>query len=212
MHKHQWSKKARKLTAAVVVAALAVAVATPVMAWLVDQGGAVNRFSLPTASTTVSETLGGVKQVHIRNNGNIPAYSRVKLVPSWKQSSGSADASQPLALPAVVTNGQMDLGAGLTLVLASQWEKDWFYKEGIFYCKKVLPVGATSAMLLDHVNVNGKNPQTASLTSEEKARLAAFQLQVLAQSVQQDGQDAQGQPPATATWGVKVDADGQLVP
>lgn len=163
-----------------------------------------NSSDTPESSNVVSEfpDSGAKKEVQIKNTGNIDAYVRVKLVPSWKytdtESMAHANAeSFPLSMSEPVEN-IIDCG-GVRLVLTDDWNSDWIYKDGTFYYKAPVKPGAMTTLLLKEVQM------------EEESKFDDLQVDVISEAIQKT--DGAEQTALTQAWGssFEFDAQGNIV-
>ncbi|HWR24414.1 MAG TPA: hypothetical protein VN366_13130 [Feifaniaceae bacterium] len=135
----------------------------------------------PSSGGPVYLSADGTKQdVQIKNAGTVDAYIRVALVPVWRTADGNG------------TGLEASLGQ---LAMNGFPGTDWVEKGGYYYYKKpVAPNGFTSA-LLDSATVN--NPGGVY---EGKH----FELQIISQAIQAEGESSGGKAPVTIAWGDKI--------
>lgn len=112
------------------------------------------------------------------------------VIPSSRQPTDGAAGA--LTAP---TGNTIVLG-DFTFHLVSGWTSNWFYKDGYFYCKKVLSPGGNSVQLLDKVTLTVDNT-----ANREKYANIEVQVEVMADSIQ-----AAGGAPEDA-WGVYVNSE-----
>ena len=137
----------------------------------------------PDSSNTIPyDEDGAVKQVEIKNTGDVDTYVRVMLIPGWK-ANGTAAAAGELAFGTAPyqTDGQKLQMGDVTLLLADDWADRWLYDEatGYFYCKTRVSPGTTTGLLLERVTI-----------AEGKATEAAWdnlEVQVISESIQAEG-------------------------
>lgn len=172
------------LVAVALIAALTVG---GTIAWLAVSTNAVeNTFQASHVTSEVSETFdGNVKtNVSIKNTGDIDAYIRVALVPTWQDDSGNA-----VALPASLD----DLAfTGLT-------GSDWFQgSDGYYYCKEPIAPNDDTGYLFTKAAVKTANGYH-------------MDLQILCDAIQAKGGTAAGTAAVVAAgWPVAVNSDGML--
>lgn len=186
-HEMRASKPRILLLAAALIAVLTVG---GTVAWLAVSTGAVeNTFQPSHVTSEVDEKFNGITKsdVRIRNTGDIDAYIRVALVPTWQDDSRNA---------AAVPAGLSDLTfTGLT-------GSSWFVKDGYYYCKNpIAPEGYTGYLFT-----------TATVRTDSAGYLAGYHmnLQILCDAIQAEG--GTGTTPAVkaAGWPVTVNANGTL--
>ena len=161
------------------------------LAWLTSNpSGIVNTFTPGEVPNQVTEDPfdGTTKSnVRVKNTGNVDAYIRVALVPIWRNADGTG-----AGYPAAAVN-PADYGM----------DSDWF-KQGsyYYYSKSVAPNEVTAHLLTSF---------TAPTTPTNAPEGTYYELQMLAQSIQADGTDANGTSPAEFAWNdVKVE-NGKLI-
>ena len=163
-----------------------------------------NSSDTPESSNVVSESTdsGAKKEVQIKNTGNIDAYVRVKLVPSWKytdtESIAHADAESFSLTMNEPQDNLIDCG-GVTLVLAEDWSSNWIYKDGTFYYKAPVKPGAMTTLLLKEVQM------------EEESKFDDLQVDVISEAIQKT--DGAEQTALIQAWGdgFTFDAQGNIV-
>lgn len=160
---------------------LLVAAAGSTLAWLGAQSTTLsNRFDPAKITCDIDENFsGGVKSdVKIQNTGTIDAYIRVALIPVWKDGANIAGAAASL------DDCTIDWGDAV-------WARG---ADGFYYCKKPIPAGAYTPILIDECTADSHDGYQ-------------FELQISAQAIQA--------LPASAVKGVwdsvtGVAADGTL--
>lgn len=128
------------------------------------------------------------KPVKLRNTGGVNSVVRVLFVPVL-ETNGTVKPCEFAAMSEPVGN-VMTLGDAI-LHFSNDWANHWFYKNGMFYYKSVLPPGESTTQLLAGVTL------TDWSTSIKYAKL---QIKVLADALQAEGGAAQD------AWGIQVDA------
>ena len=149
----------------------------------VSQDIVENSDPTPDSSNTIPyDEDGAVKQVEIKNTGDVDTYVRVMLIPGWK-ANGTAAAAGELAFGTAPyqTDGQKLQMGDVTLLLADDWADRWLYDEatGYFYCKTRVSPGTTTGLLLERVTI-----------AEGKATEAAWdnlEVQVISESIPAEG-------------------------
>ena len=128
----------------------------------------------------------------------VPGVARVMFVPYAYSSDGTYFDCDFGNIEATFIGNVMVLGE-IELVLVSNWQTNWFFKDGYFYYKKVLKPGEQTTQLLEMVSLT-------SLNAEMKAKYGnKLHIEVLATMLQSEG----GAP--EHEWNVKVSADGTTV-
>ena len=148
------------------------------LAWLTSKpSGLVNTFEPGKVPITVHETFtqGGTTKtnVYIQNDGNIPAYIRVALVPIWRDAEGYGTG--------LATDGTFTWELNLT---EDGWKEGG---DGYYYYQQSVPPD----------DLNDITPALVETCSpkqglDEAYKGKYFELQVLAQSIQADGMNAAG--------------------
>lgn len=137
----------------------------------------------PDSSNTIPyDEDGAVKQVEIKNTGDVDTYVRVMLIPGWEgQRNGGCRRELAFGTAPYQTDGQKLQMGDVTLLLADDWADRWLYDEatGYFYCKTRVSPGTTTGLLLERVTI-----------AEGKATEAAWdnlEVQVISESIQAEG-------------------------
>lgn len=141
------------------------------------------------------------KPVYLENPGDgtsVPGVVRAMLVPVLKDSETENPVGGELGAMSEPVGDKMVLGE-ITLHFASNWEDNWFYRDGYFYYRKVLNPGERTAQLLSGVTL------TDGSLSEVYGD-ADVTIEVLA-NILQAGSNA----PETE-WNVSVSDDGAVTP
>lgn len=153
------------------------------VAYLIDQTGSItNTFTPANVTPHINEDFNGsVKNdVQITNNGDIPAYIRVKVVVTWKDEHGNVYGVAP------------KLGTDYTWTSGSN---KWFLKDGFYYYSEpVAAKGTTGVLFTGCKPFDGKAPEGYSLS-----------VDIHAQAIQAEPTTA-----VTSAWDVRVDANGNL--
>lgn len=154
------------------------------VAYLIDQTGSItNTFTPAKVTPRIEEEFPNqsVKNdVQIKNDGDIPAYIRVKVVVTWK-------------------NGNDVYGVAPKPVTDYTWQipgTDWVKgSDGIYYYTKPVPAGEKTSVLLTACQpVAGRAPAGYSLS-----------VDIHAQAIQAEPTAA-----VTSAWRVTVGANGNL--
>ena len=167
----------------ILVAGLAIAGTT---AWLTNKTNSVtNSFTPGKVTTTVTENFDGTTKsdIHVKNTGNVDAYVRASVVMNWVDKDGNvvADDTQFHDL------SQLTLGTNWVL------GKDGYY----YYTQRVAPykegntdgVGLTGALFTD------------SITEPKNTNGNHLQVTILAEGIQADGVDSNGNAAVVVAWG-----------
>ena len=155
------------------------------IAYLTDQTSDVENIFTPVATTTEidEEIESGVKKnVKVTNTGDISAYIRATVIISWVDPDGSSVVYA--GMPAAETDYEMKIPVD------SKWVKgsDGFW----YYTEPVAVESSTGVLLTDCRPLETANiPEGASLSVE-----------ILAQSVQAQGVDANGTKAVVLAWGI----------
>lgn len=154
------------------------------LAFLVDESDPVtNTFEPGNVAVTVQEnfTQDGTEKTNVcvKNTGNVDAYIRVAIIPTWEDNDGPVGVSASLG----------DLN--ITLGSNNKWKKgtDGFW----YYTSSVAPQDSTD-ILIDSTTVK----------TNSAGYKAGYQmnLQILAQGIQADGVDSDGKTtPVERAWG-----------
>ena len=153
------------------------------VAYLIDQTGSItNTFTPANVTPKVNEDFNGSvkKDVQIKNNGDIPAYIRVKVVVTWKNGNDVYGVAPKPDTDYTWTSGS----------------NKWFLKDGFYYYSEpVAAKGTTEILFTDCKLKDGvKAPEGYSLS-----------VDIHAQAIQAEPTTA-----VTSAWGVQVDANGNL--
>lgn len=159
------------------------------VAYLVDKADeVVNTFTPTRLETDVVETFGKVDDVmtkssiQIRNDGNIDAYVRVAIYGNWVNEKGE------IVKP---WTGEVDYDT-------ETWAKIGPY---YYYNYRLPPEGNDlTSNLLDSPITQGTIPEGAH----------HLVINVIHQSIQADGVNANKVPVVTAVWGATVDENGNI--
>ena len=178
--------KRRRLTPLAAAALLMVLVMSVggTLAWLTAHTSAItNTFTVATPGVKIEE--GFDKQtksnVQVKNTGEVEAYIRVALVPTWEDENGNAVA-EPASLD--------DLS--ITWGNSGKWLKG---KDGYWYYKEPVAPGYSTEVLLEKATVTTENGYHMN-------------LQVMADSIQADPTRAVTAMWGTAKGGAVTGVDG----
>ena len=195
MYHGKHMKKTKKPAALLVSLALVLGiVVTGTIAFLAtNTGPVVNTFTPTKLSVDVEEDIeNGVKRnVAVKNTGDVDAYVRAMVVFSWVNEKGEV-------LGEAVDAGDYTI----------EWMPDkdgvqnGWVKSGNYYyfTKKVGSQAETDVLFTDCAPVAANVPEGYSLSVE-----------ILAQTIQADGEDEKGNKPIELAWGVDI-VDGKVVP
>lgn len=191
----RWGGKKLLILVGILCAALAVG---GTIAYLVQAlNTETNQFVFGDAGVTIIENFNGwdQKRVQLENTGNVPGLVRAMVVPVLKDENGTEGRGGAL-LPLEEPNGNLiDMG-DFIFELNEFWTNNWFYRDGYFYCNRVLGPGDSTAPLLERVYLADDGDEIV------KARYAGItmQVEVLADIIQADGD-------APEAWGLIVNGD-----
>ncbi len=170
-------------------AVLCASIATTI-AWLVDSANVQNQFVPGVVGCVVDETISNGQKTEVRvfnqtnttPEANVPAFIRVALVPVWRDGDGNGT-----RYDAVLPEFALNTG--------------WFESGGYYYYSSpVAPGAATPALFTGSVGQPADAPATG----------LTYELQILAQSIQADGVDTDGDHPVTLAWGVTYNMNGTI--
>lgn len=154
------------------------------VAYLIDQTGSItNTFTPVKVTPEVTEDFDKkVKNnVKITNDGDIPAYIRVKVVVTWKDAQDNIYGAAPV------------LGTDYTWTMPEN--SKWFLKGGFYYYSEPVAAKGTTGVLFTACQpVADRAPEGYSLS-----------VDIHAQAIQAEPTTA-----VTSAWGVQVDANGNL--
>lgn len=148
-----------------------------------------NTFSMGTVPPHIVEKFDGETKeyVKVKNEGTADAYIRAKVVVTWQKSDGTVYGKEPV------------LGTDYTMTIpGTNWELG---DDGYYYYTKVVQAGMT---IEDALLTNGEVLENANNPDDSNYNLA---IEVLAQSIQADGEDSSGRKPVILAWGTE-DAGG----
>lgn len=175
------------------------------------------------------KTYTAKKEVSVQNVNTISnptsAFIRICLVPRYTANVTIADNStvavdvtnnngitQPGSYPEKIDGNTFSMG-DVTFTLDEKWSDNFIYKNGYFYCKNVVIAGTSTPLLLTSVSISKDKYDALA----EKG--ISFNLDVLTDSIQTEGNDA-GEVSAVATrWGdpdtlgikVTTDDSGKII-
>lgn len=164
------------------------------LALLKTQSGPVENTFVPgNVSVAVDEEFAdNIKtNVCIKNTGNVDAYIRVAIIPTWEDGNGN-----PVGVSASLDDLTISWGS------SDKWEKG---EDGFWYYISPVSAGNGTDILID----------AATVKTDSAGYNAGYQmnLQILAQGIQADGVDSNGKTPVEQAWssGVSdVDSNGTL--
>lgn len=94
-----------------------------------------------------------LKEVSLKNlSDETPGVVRAMLVPRVEDKDGNYVVTDLGALSEPDGNNEVQMG-DFTFEMDADWADHWFYKDGFFYCKKVLEPGETTPILLHKVSL-----------------------------------------------------------
>ena len=149
------------------------------LALLITQSGPVKNTFVPgNVAVAVQETFtqGGTEKtdVKIQNTGNVDAYIRVAIIPTWEDDEGN---------PVGVSASLNDLD--IVWTSSNKWEKG---DDGFWYYTSPVSAGASTGNLIAEATVKTANGYKMN-------------LQILAQGIQADGVDSNDETPVEQAWG-----------
>lgn len=147
-----------------------------------------------------------IKEVKILNNSNssnpAPAFIRVCLVPRWTMTldgkeidvTNTSYISEMGSFKKEIAGNSYTMGE-VTFYLDEKWSENWIYNgDGYFYCRQSVDAGESTPLLLKSV----------SITAEAYSNIPAdvtLEVDVLADSIQTEGQDAGETNALAERWG-----------
>jgi len=169
------------------------------LAYLIASTSSVkNTFSAATVPIQVNEVVtDGVKNdVTIENIGSADAYIRAAVVANWVS---TEDNSVYGAMIQACTDPTCDHGTcGKDYAISwtqENWEEFPLGSGYYYYTEKVSPDQSTEELFTGCEPITTKDGYTLS-------------VEVLAQSIQADGQDSDGNTPVELAWGVTISSSG----
>lgn len=140
------------------------------------------------------------KPVYLKNpsaEDSVDGVVRAMIVPRLIDKETGQETGGNLGSLAEPAGSTLVLG-DITLHFAGDWSSNWFYKDGYFYCRRVLKPGETSPQLLAGVTL------TDASKAEEYQNLTV-KIEVMADILQADGTAAQTE------WEINV-SNGMVSP
>lgn len=159
--------KRKALLLAVCAALLLTAAIGGTTAFIVANTNQVkNEFTPGGVPIEVKESFDGKTKsnVQIKNNGNVPAFIRAKVVVTWKDSSGNVSGTPVKNGDYVIEYNQMD------------WKKE---EDGFWYYTQSVPASGMTNALITNCTKTETAPEGYDLSVE-----------ILAESIQAEGMDA----------------------
>lgn len=156
-----------------------------------------NEFKFGQTKISVNEDFDGWDKKEVRltaasGDDYVSGVVRAMIVPYVQDQSGNYISADLSAMPESITGNTVVLG-DITLELDTNWNTNWFYKDGYFYYNKVLAPGETTELLLQKVSL------TSDTTAmREKYTDTDIKIEVMAGILQAEG----GAP--EVEWGVTV--------
>lgn len=136
------------------------------------------------------------KPVYLKNpesKDSIDGVVRAMVVPRLVDKETGQETGGSLGALGEPSGNALVMG-DITLHFAGDWSSNWFYKDGYFYCRKVLKPGETSPQLL------------SGLTLTDPAKAGDYQGLTVKIEVLADILQAGGTAPQTE-WNVSVSGD-----
>lgn len=151
--------------------------------------------------TVVEEIEDDVKkQVSIENSGDVSAYIRAMVVVNWIDNDESDDKDHLYGTAPV-----LNINYKMTIPADSTWVQG---KDGYYYYKKPVAAGDQTENLI----TNAKQMDSANQPDGYN-----LSIEIIAQTIQADGEDSEGNKPVVLAWGseqggsvTSVDSDGNL--
>lgn len=160
--------KNKKLIAIITVCIVAVISCSIVAgAFFTANDSSVNEFTVADPKVTVEETpkdgpyewSADGKHVSLRNDStNLNGYVRAMIFPILKNADGNTQniGTSGFSNP----SGNTVTFGDFVFTLASDWSKNWVYKNGYFYYKSELAPGQSTSLLLRGVTLKGTADKT----------------------------------------------------
>lgn len=156
------------------------------VAWVYDRTNSItNTFTLGSVDPGVDETFDGHTKEDVRavNNGTVPAYIRVAVIPMWVEE-GTEEAPVPVGEP--ISLEDLDI----------EWNKDGSWvKNGDYYYHRA-PVAA-----------NGGKTSILIESAEVMTPSNDYQLDLV---IVADAIQAQPRNAVETAWGVTLDSNGNI--
>ena len=145
----------------------------------------VNEFTFGNVPIDIPEQFDGTTKsdVKVHNNGSADAFVRAKIVVTWKNAAGEI-------------SGTAVKDTEYTLELNT---KDWFLKDGFYYCTNRVEANTDSEVLINTAT------KADGVVPPEGYDLS---IEILAQSVQADG-EKNGVPMVENFWPVNAEPNNQ---
>ena len=157
------------------------------LALLITQSGPVKNTFVPgNVAVAVQETFtqGGTEKtdVKIQNTGNVDAYIRVAIIPTWEDDEGN-----PVGVSASLDDLNITWGS------SDKWKKA---DDGFWYYTSPVPAGDSTENLI----------ASATVKTDSAGYNAGYKmnLQILAQGIQADGVDSNDETPVEQAWGANA--------
>ncbi|MBQ3198936.1 MAG: hypothetical protein IJB67_01020 [Firmicutes bacterium] len=155
------------------------------LAFLVMKSGPVTNTFVPgNVEVTVQESFDGTtkKSVSIKNIGNVDAYIRVAIIPTWEDDEGN-----PVGVSASLDDLNITWGS------SDKWKKA---DDGFWYYTSPVPAGDSTENLI----------ASATVKTDSAGYNAGYKmnLQILAQGIQADGVDSNDETPVEQAWGANA--------
>ncbi len=156
------------------------------LALLKTQSGPVENTFVPgNVSVTVHEEKFDAttkEGVYIKNTGNVDAYIRVAIIPTWEDGNGN-----PVGVSASLDDLTISWGS------SDKWKKG---EDGFWYYISPVPAGDSTENLI----------ASATVKTDSAGYNAGYKmnLQILAQGIQADGVDSNDETPVEQAWGANA--------
>lgn len=183
MYKGKYSDRKKRRLAPWAALALALVLTLSVggtIAYLItDTRPVTNTFTPGKTDISIYEKTSGPSknEITVKNDGNVPVYIRVMIVANYHTNTGNVC-------------GQHSSVHVPTFSLNSNWLKA---SDGFYYYKNPVGAGDSTENLI---------AQGSSITLNNAADGCVMYVDVLAQSIQAEGVDADGNKPVELAWGV----------
>ncbi|NLB61603.1 MAG: hypothetical protein GX802_04160 [Clostridiales bacterium] len=131
-------------------------------------------------------------------SGSVGGVVRIMILPMFKNASGDFIENSSVALNAPIDN-KIEMG-DITLMFDSAWSTNWFYKDGYFYYKTVVPSGGATEKLLAGVRLTNNTVEMRA-----KYQDISVEIEVIADIIQPN-------PQAVSHWDVTLNGNGTVTP
>lgn len=202
-HRKKRMKKALLLSSLVFL--LTVSVGGTLAYLVANSSDVTNTFTPGTVPPGIVEEFDGSvkKQVKVKNTGTVDAYLRAAIVYNWVDKDGNISGSaEALSTSVSDVYGIVLNDKSKSSATSSPDFSYWRAHDGYYYWPAaVKPGDTTEDLIISCKIIDGKQPPAGCTLS----------LEIITQSIQANGTDADGKSPMEVTWGVKIDpATGEV--